>query len=65
LADRINECFERSLNGKPIPSDSHKLRAIVDYIEWLSKDVPAGSRMAWRGIPPDSSAQAAGCHKRR
>jgi thiosulfate dehydrogenase len=51
LADRINECFERSLNGKPIPSDSHKLRAIVDYIEWLSKDVPAGSRMAWRGIP--------------
>lgn len=51
LADRINECFERSLNGKPIPSDSHKLRAIVDYIEWLSKDVPPGSRMAWRGIP--------------
>ena len=51
LADRINECFERSLNGKPIPQDSHKLQAIVAYIEWLSKDVPQGSRMAWRGIP--------------
>jgi thiosulfate dehydrogenase len=51
LADRINECLERSLNGKPIPSDSHKLQAIVAYIDWLSKDVPAGSRMAWRGIP--------------
>ena len=51
LADRINECFERNLNGKPIPQDSHKLQAIVAYIEWLSKDVPAGSRMAWRGIP--------------
>jgi thiosulfate dehydrogenase len=51
LADRINECFERSLNGKPIPQESHKLQAIVAYIEWLSKDVPAGSRMAWRGIP--------------
>ncbi len=51
LADRINECVERSLNGKPIPHDSHKLRAIVAYIEWLSKDVPSGSRMAWRGIP--------------
>ena len=51
LADRINECFERGLNGKPIPHDSHKLQAIVAYIEWLSKDVPQGSRMAWRGIP--------------
>ncbi len=51
LADRINECLERSLNGKPIPQDSHKLQAIVAYIDWLSKNVPAGSRMAWRGIP--------------
>lgn len=51
LADRINECVERSLNGKAIPQDSHKLQAMVTYIEWLSKDVPAGSRMAWRGIP--------------
>ncbi|MDR4473693.1 MAG: hypothetical protein MRJ92_13965 [Nitrospira sp.] len=52
LADRINDCFERNLNGKPIPQDSHKLQAIVAYIEWLSKDVPAGSRMAWRGFLP-------------
>ena len=51
LADRINECFERNLNGKAIPQESHKLQAIVAYIEWLSKDVPSGSRMAWRGIP--------------
>ena len=51
LAERINECFERSLNGKAIPQDSHKLQAIVAYIEWLSKDVQEGSRMAWRGIP--------------
>ena len=51
LADRINECFERNLNGKAIPQDSHKLQAVVAYIEWLSKDVPSGSRMAWRGIP--------------
>ncbi|MCS6295837.1 MAG: c-type cytochrome [Nitrospira sp.] len=51
LADRVNECFVRSLNGKAIPQESHKLQAIVAYIEWLSKDVPPGSRMAWRGIP--------------
>lgn len=57
LADRINECVERGLNGKPIPQDSHKLQAIVAYIEWLSKDVPAGSRMAWRGIPRIQSSR--------
>lgn len=51
LADRINECFERSLNGKALPPDSSKLQAVVSYIEWLSQDVPRGSKVAWRGIP--------------
>ncbi len=50
LADRINECFERSLNGRALPEDSHKLRAIVAYIEWLSGDVPKDSRIEWRGL---------------
>ena len=51
LTDRINECFERSLNGKALPSDSTKLAAIVAYINWLSKNVPSGSTVPWRGIP--------------
>lgn len=62
LEDRINECFERSMNGTPLPSDSVKLSAIVSYIEWLSQNVPQGSAVPWRGIPrlasthlPDSS----------
>jgi thiosulfate dehydrogenase len=55
LADRINECFERSLNGKALPQDSSKLQAVVSYIDWLSRDIPPGSRVAWRGVPPMSS----------
>lgn len=51
LADRINECFERSMNGKPLPPDSVKLTAIVAYIEWLSQNMPPGSAVPWRGIP--------------
>lgn len=51
LADRINECFERSLNGRALPPDSSKLQAVVAYIEWLSRDIPAGSRLPWRGLP--------------
>lgn len=51
VADRINECFERSMNGKPLPPDSVKLSAIVAYIDWLSQNMPKGSAVPWRGIP--------------
>ncbi len=51
LADRINECFERSMNGEALPPESTKLSAIVAYIEWLSQNVPPGSTVPWRGIP--------------
>ncbi|MCS6897379.1 MAG: c-type cytochrome [Nitrospira sp.] len=52
LADQINDCFERSMNGKALPPDSTRLSAIVAYIEWLSKNVPPGSAVPWRGLPP-------------
>lgn len=51
LADRINECFERSMNGKSLPPDSVKLMAIVAYIEWLSQNMPHGSAVPWQGLP--------------
>ena len=40
LQDRVNDCFERSMNGKPLPYDSDEMRGILAYIWWLSKDVP-------------------------
>lgn len=50
LADRINECFERSLNGRALPPDSSKLQAVVAYITWLSHGVPQGVALPWRGL---------------
>ncbi|MBI3806784.1 MAG: c-type cytochrome [Nitrospirae bacterium] len=50
LADRVNECFERSLNGRALPPDSSKLQAIVAYITWLSRGVPSGATIPWRGL---------------
>ena len=50
LADRINECFERSLNGRALPPDSSKLQAVVAYITWLSRGVPSGAAISWRGL---------------
>jgi thiosulfate dehydrogenase len=57
LADRINECFERSMNGRALPPDSSKLQAIVAYIEWLSRNVPQGVTPPWRGIPRISASR--------
>jgi thiosulfate dehydrogenase len=37
---RINDCLERSLNGRPLDSLSREMRAMVAYIHWLGKDVP-------------------------
>ncbi|WP_319492349.1 cytochrome c peroxidase [uncultured Desulfobacter sp.] len=39
LEERINGCFERSMNGKAIALDSRGMKAMVAYINWLSKDL--------------------------
>jgi len=36
---RVNDCFQRSLNGKPLDSTGREMRAILAYIKWLGKDV--------------------------
>ena len=41
---RINDCFERSLNGKPLPDSGKEMKAMIAYIMWVGKDVPRGSR---------------------
>ncbi len=50
LAERINECFERSMNGKPIAYDSAEMNAILLYIHWLSTGVPTGTPVVGRGM---------------
>ena len=40
LEERINGCFERSLNGKVLAVDSREMKAMVAYMNWLSKDMP-------------------------
>ncbi len=39
---RVNDCLQRSLNGKPIDSLSKEMRAMVAYLKWIGKDVPKG-----------------------
>ena len=39
---RINDCFERSLNGKALDPTSKEMEAMVAYILFVGKDVPKG-----------------------
>lgn len=50
IEKRINDCLERSLNGKSLDSLSSEMRAMVAYIRWLGKDVPAGNVVYGSGL---------------
>lgn len=39
LEERINGCFSRSMNGKPIDPESEEMEAFISYYEYLSKDI--------------------------
>ncbi|MES2678398.1 MAG: c-type cytochrome [Bacteroidota bacterium] len=47
---RVNDCFERSLNGKALDTNGKEMRAIVAYIKWLGKDVPKGQKPKGAGL---------------
>ena len=47
---RVNDCFERSLNGKAIDTASREMQAIYTYIKWLGKDVPKGEKPYGSGL---------------
>ncbi|GAC1707217.1 MAG: c-type cytochrome [Flavisolibacter sp.] len=49
---RVNDCFERSLNGKPIDTNGKEMQAIFAYIKWLGGDVPKGTKPIGSGIKP-------------
>jgi thiosulfate dehydrogenase len=42
IEKRINDCLQRSLNGKPLLNDSREMKAIITYIRWLGQNVPRG-----------------------
>ena len=50
IEKRINDCFERSLNGESLPNDSKEMRAMVAYMKWLGNDVAKGERPEGVGL---------------
>ena len=76
LQDRINGCFKRSMNGKPVPKKSKEMAAMVAYFNWMNNGYKMDEKIPGRGIGkidnsivPDSKngkkiyeAQCAVCH---
>ncbi|WP_292932704.1 c-type cytochrome [Noviherbaspirillum sp.] len=50
LEDRINGCFLRSMNGKPLPVDSADMKAMVAYFDWMKKETKPQDKVAGRGV---------------
>lgn len=65
LQDRIQECFTRSENGRPLPYDGQEMRALVAYIQWLSQPEPEHKPFVGRGLialPKMQADPARGAH---
>jgi thiosulfate dehydrogenase len=51
LEDRINGCFERSMNGKPLPHDDPAMRDMVAWMAHVSRGIAVGDSIPGQGVP--------------
>lgn len=47
---RVNDCIERSLNGKKLDTNSREMQAISAYINWVGHNVPKNVKPEGAGI---------------
>jgi thiosulfate dehydrogenase len=52
LEERVNGCFERSMNGKALPLDGREMKAFLAYMKWLSTGVPDAAKLVGAGTMP-------------
>jgi thiosulfate dehydrogenase len=51
IEDRINDCFQRSMNGRGLEPTGRDMRDIVSYFAFLSTGLPVGAEMEGQGLP--------------
>lgn len=42
---RINGCFQRSMNGKPLDRESPEMLAMIAYMKWLAQNTPKDQKV--------------------
>ena len=50
VVKRINDCFERSLNGTALDSTSREMQALLAYMEWLGTRIDKGKKPRGSGL---------------
>ncbi|RIA09504.1 thiosulfate dehydrogenase [Flavobacteriaceae bacterium MAR_2010_72] len=50
IEERINGCFERSMNGRVLPPDSDEMKAFVSYLNYLSRYAPKNGQVIGQGF---------------
>ena len=50
FVERIAGCFKYSMDGTPPSAQSKTMVAIISYIKWLSKGIPSGAKLKYRGF---------------
>jgi thiosulfate dehydrogenase len=50
MSKRVNDCFERSLNGIALDTNSVEMKAIEAYMHWLGKGIEKGKKPKGSGI---------------
>ncbi|WP_408004042.1 c-type cytochrome [Pseudomonas frederiksbergensis] len=51
FAERLQGCFQYSMNGKPPAADSPEITALSVYSYWLASKAPIGVELPGRGYP--------------
>lgn len=73
LAQRIDECMTRSMNGRALPAESHEMQAFLAYFRFIGQPqaLPPAAQPAAPPFPPDVTRGAAvyervcaACHRR-
>lgn len=50
IQERINGCFKRSMNGKPVPKNTKEMQAMVAYMNWMNHGYKKDDKIPGRGI---------------
>lgn len=52
LPQRINNCIQRPMSGKPMPLDSKEMTAMVTYMKWMAEGIAVGANVPGDRLHP-------------